>query len=184
MKHGGKLVIVVICLIALAAAIAARWYLSGQSRRALRFWGAETARLIIQAPQVELLRIAPADDVDADQQLESQEILTIQGRDFRVVESRDGRQAPGLINVRRGLVTDTSFGQLDIVDRNNRIPWSHAIRFQDGSESVVVAIAFELQQVVRVGDDKRASVAPVAEGLKRFFEERLPGPSQQRGPEG
>jgi hypothetical protein len=183
MKHGGKLVIVVICLIALAAAIAARWYLSGQSRHAMRFWGGETARLIVQAPQVELLRIAPADDVEADQPLESQEILTIQGREFRVVQSRDAGHAPGLINVRRGLVTDTSFGQLNIVDRNTLIPWSHAIRFQDGSESVTVAIFFELQQIIRVGDDKRASIDPVAEGLKQFFEENLPSRSQQREPE-
>jgi hypothetical protein len=54
MYYSGKLVIIGILAVAVASAAASWWFRYAATHRAAQYWGPETARLIRDAPTVEL----------------------------------------------------------------------------------------------------------------------------------
>ena len=63
----GKLVIVAIVVVALAAAVFSTWYRYRGQHRAMDYWGASTARLIAQAPEVKLFELDAGDPTPIDE---------------------------------------------------------------------------------------------------------------------
>jgi len=80
-------------LMGVAAAVTGVWFQRHQTRRCLEFYGPSAARLITEAPRVELLRVQPG---------------TGPGR-LAVQSQIDVSKAPGLVHLRRGLVEDANF---------------------------------------------------------------------------
>jgi hypothetical protein len=163
MTHG-KWISLAILVLAVAMSASALWYLSRQGRRALQFWGAEHARRIVQAPQVELIVVdGSADDATGTQPA---------GPDRS--QRRDISTARGLLNVRRGLVTDASFDWSDLAPTPSD-RWDYLLSFRDETGETVVGFSLDEARVGRVDTGPAISTAPVARGLKQFLEEQAAG---------
>jgi hypothetical protein len=149
MIHRGKLLIIGILVLAASAAVFSIWYLRGLSRRSYQYFGTEAAELILQAPVVEASR--PADG--APQQ------------------RRDISQARGLINVRRGLVSDASYdwdpGEISTSPR-----WDYSLHFRDGPREATLLVSLADRQIM-LGGDRLLFTRSVAEGLRHFFAEQF-----------
>jgi hypothetical protein len=148
-----------IFLVAAVAAAASLWYLSRQSQRSLAWWGPEAAERMLHAPRVLLLRLGEQADLET--------------LDLEAAESRDISSAPGLSNVRRGLVSDGSFDwQAALGDPPPR--WLYALQFDDGQRSTTVLLSFGGEPQARLfGSDHSISIRPVAAGLRAFCDEQF-----------
>lgn len=113
--NGRWLVAALLCVGALAGGFA-WWWNFKRGRRTLEFFGPEAARLIRTAPQVELLKTPPEDNVDFS-------------------------HAPGLINARASLLSDASYvwDQTPAGSNSPRL----TVRFADGKRSVDLTFDFE-----------------------------------------
>jgi hypothetical protein len=155
--NSGKLVILLILGAALAAAGFAWWRQYEQGRRALAYWGAEGARLIRTAPEVELRRLREAAD---------EEVSPIQPR------SRDVSHARGLVHARQALISDASYLWNE---QSAAAPeWEYDLVFRDGSDEIGVHL-----DVTGAWAAPRRGRPPVrmsprlAAGLDRFLKEQL-----------
>src|SRR6185295_18699265 len=83
--------------VALLMAAFAWWWNRQQGRRALEFWGKDSALAIRDGKKVELLRLRPKSSRSADL------------KDPEVVETKDISRAQGLIHARHSLLQDASF---------------------------------------------------------------------------
>src|SRR5688572_12189392 len=119
-----RLIILGMLLLAGATSAAAIWYLRGLSQRSMSFWGPAAGELILQSPQVEALRLAPAESSTSPP---GGERLTIDDRTFDVIQRRDISQARGLVNVRRALMQDASY-DWSAPPPDPPVRWSYALR--------------------------------------------------------
>jgi len=163
---------VILSLLALGAvAAAASWmnYLLVQ-RRPMQFWGAETARLIAQAPQVEALRLG---HVPRSAEALTSEQFDVGTQRLVALEKHDIASRPGLGHVRNALINTRSFGPT--VDMGNDQPvWHYALRFSDGSERATVVFSQDCQWTAASDGTVSASLAAVAGELAAFLREQFP----------
>jgi len=125
MRSSGKLVVLSIFAVALLMAAFAWWWNRQQGRRALEFWGKDSALAIRDGKKVELLRLRPKNGRLVD--LEA----------FEIVETKDISQAQGLIHARHSLLQDASFDW-------DAKPASHS---QFETKTDVLAVRFTRQDV-------------------------------------
>src|SRR5262245_53603185 len=97
MRSSGKLVVLSIFAVALLMAAFAWWWNRQQGRRALEFWGKDSALAIRDGQNVELLRLQPRNG----------RLVDLEG--FDLLETKDISQAQGLIHARHSLLQDASF---------------------------------------------------------------------------
>jgi len=97
MRSSGKLVVLSIFAVALLMAAFAWWWNRQQGRRALEFWGKDSALAIRDGQKVELLRLRPKNG------------RLVDIKDSEIVETKDISQAQGLIHARNSLLQDASF---------------------------------------------------------------------------
>src|SRR5688500_17290353 len=101
MLNRGKLAVVMMFAVALAAAGTAWWFNFHRGRQTLDFYGRDAALMIRTAPHVELLKLIPADASAAEP---SAELLTLGDQRLRVAQRQDMSRAKGLINARTSLL--------------------------------------------------------------------------------
>ena len=167
----GKYAIIAIATLAIGGALFNWWYQRDLHRKSLEFWGAARARLIVQAPQVEALRLTTSDE----QTTASDDRIEFGGKSWTIVERRSidtPTQAPGSSHVRRSLVNDKSFAWDEPADSCQPV-WQYALRFRDGGESETVLISLECPRLARVGSDSQRSIRPMVPALKEFFDEQF-----------
>jgi hypothetical protein len=169
LKLQGKLVVVMIFLVATLAAVFAIWYRYSQTYRAVQFWGAPTAKLIARAPEAEVLWLGPfeADSVG--------ETLEVDGHRVSVLARQDASDvhvARGILNVRNALGVNASF-DWEALDKCSPT-WQYAIRLADGTNDVTLLLSLDCPRARRLDRPGEVSVAPIAESLRGFFEERFP----------
>jgi hypothetical protein len=162
-------VIATFLMLGLAAALFAVWHLRAQSRQALEFFGSRRARLFVQAPAAELMRLAPAESTNgaATNSLAETQI-EMAGRAYEILDRRDAVATRGFLHVRRGLMTDASY-QWPAMPLASATRWDYAVRFMDGGEEVLLVVAFDPPLVSAQGLEQAASIAPVAQGIEAFF---------------
>jgi hypothetical protein len=136
MQISGRLVIVVMFLLAFAMSGGAWLYQYNYSRRSAEFWG-ESSRLIGKSPELQFLELAsvPQDDEADGADLEN----AVAGR--AVIAHHDLRNEKGLIHLRHIFIQDDNF----LWDARSREPvtsdrdWAYALRFVEGpSEQMVL----------------------------------------------
>jgi hypothetical protein len=155
-----SLVILGMLLLGAATSVAAIWYLRGLSRRSVEFWGPQAGALILQAPQVEALLLAPTGPDSAAEQ--------------SVVERRDVSQARGLANVRRALMQDASY-EWPPSRPDPLLRWSHALRFTDRDRTTTLLFALNPPAARPLERDMCVGTKKIAAGLRDFFAEHFPG---------
>ena len=134
MLDRSRLLILTILIAALLAAGFAVWFRYQASRRTLSLWGSDAARLIRNASVVEAWRVAPTDDPNAAEQ---QKAPT--GEAVVITARRELQTVPDLAHIRRALLTDVHF-LWDESAADCTPHWTHALRFQEGSEHATLWI--------------------------------------------
>ena len=163
MLNRGKLAVIVMFGLALAAAALAWSFNYTRGRRTLNFYGRDAALLLRTAPKVELLRLAPADEFS-----EAGERLYFGGSRRSVTQRIDISQAKGLIHARTSLLADSSYDwQADQTDCQPQL--DYAVRFT-GQTSVTLVFDFGCRRVWYAEYAKPVTLAPkVAEGWQSFL---------------
>lgn len=195
MQFSGKLVIVGILLLALAAAATSWWFRYSATHQAAEFYG-EYTRLIRDAPIVELLRFEPATQggIAVDQSGKNELDRFLEAPTNR----RDISRAPGLTHLRAALLEDRSY----IWPSRPQTPsdhWQWILVFRDSTSSTGGILIFspDWQDVavhgMRVHRERRVvferigvsagrvvSCRPIAAGLARMLEELAQESTAQR----
>jgi hypothetical protein len=188
MRNSGKLLIIALFIAALAAASASWWFRYQATHRSAQFWGPEAARLIRDAPHVELLALRangparmmlqPAEPAKNDSpppagsptsHSPAEEIRLGQAT-WTIDARRDISNAPGLTHLRNALLEDRSFTWGPFLSDHDE-QWTTAIVFRDGDENQPLTIlflpSFARALVYRPGSDRSQLIGtqPIAAGL-------------------
>ncbi len=185
MWNRGKLVIVFILAVALGAAGFSLWHHYRGQHRVLDFWGASTAVLIAEAPQVDVLRLGAARSIDAqeesdppsgaaDDEKPPEAAVEFGGSAWSVESSHEALAARGVGNLRRALVLDTTFDWHG-PPAAQAPRWQYALEINDGRRWATVLFDFESRSVALTGGKKTALLDPAAnEDFRAFFAEQFP----------
>jgi len=156
--------VLVLCLLLLGllAAVTGIWFQWGQTRRCLEFYGPRVARLIAEAPRVELWTLEPGSGP----------------RRLRAVGRQDVSQAPGLVHLRRGLVEDANFRWEEVGNRTTPLPsaaWERALVFTaPEAEAGAAVLAIDFAEgggaLTVVGQPGRIGLGRLERGLQKWLE--------------
>ncbi len=162
MLDRGKLAVLTMFALALAAATFAWSWNVSRGKRALEFYGPEAAHLIRTAPQVEILLVA-ARTPEPEEEL-------VDG--LAVNRKIDISKAPGLIHARTALLDDASYDW-------NAKPLSQSfrfgIRFANGQNEVVLLVGLPRGTIIVAGSEKGSGqlIQKTAEGWIGFMERNI-----------
>jgi hypothetical protein len=168
MLDRGKLAVLTMFAVALAAATFAWWWNYSRGQKCLAFYGADAALLVRTAKDVELIELAPdsvkPEDVAVDR-------LVVGDRTYLFHRITTISQAKGLIHARASIVDDASF-------RWNASPGDcagevlYAIRFTNDDTSARATLAFDFasKRLWHVETRRSAELIPkVAQGWESFL---------------
>jgi hypothetical protein len=168
MHNSGKLLIITMFVAALAAAATSWWFRYEATHHAAQFWGPEGARLIRDAPNVELLMLQPAPT--AADRTKSPDEIRVGSAVWTITARHDISAAHGLVHLRNALLEDSSFNW-----SNDSLPPAFAsgtaLFFRDPETSDPLAILlssdFQLLQTLPPGEKslRTVSCGPIAAGL-------------------
>ena len=166
MYYSGKLVIIGILAVAVASAAASWWFRYAATHRAAQFWGPETARLIRDAPTVELYQSKPPATFTPLSRID----------DFlERADARDVSNAPGLTHLRNALLEDRSYRWPPRpMQPVQRWPWLLSFRNERQNEAAVLVFSPDWQYVGRLGRKEVVSCQPIADGLAEMLGELAP----------
>jgi hypothetical protein len=167
MHSSGKLVIIGIVTVALAAAAASWWFRYAATHRAADFWGPHTTRLIRDAPTVELFQFAPPTKLAPS----SSGAAALLGD----ATARDLSRAPGLIHLRNALLEDRSYRWPPQPMRpNDRWQWALRFRARPSDDAAILFFSPDWTSVGTPGRNEILSCQPIAAGLTEMLGEFAP----------
>ena len=168
MHNSGKLLIITMFVAALAAAATSWWFRYSATHHTAQFWGPEAARLIRDAPQVELLTLQPATTAADD--TKTPEEIHLGSAAWTITARHDISAAHGLVHLRNALLEDNSFNW-----SQTSIPPDFTCRtallFRDPDTSsplpILLSSDFQLLQTLPPGEKspRTVSCSPIAAGL-------------------
>ncbi len=189
--NSGKQFILGLLSVAMLMAAYAWWHHRQQGKLALDFWGAEVAYQLRHAPEVELWQLGtpvensgePSSDQpttpDAPANLESSSVATtvsIDGRDWPVVQQQEISQARGLVHARHALIVDLSFvWPAKPSDDSIRPDWGYALKFVTEDRTPTVVLLDLKHGWIRSLAGNRMAKLTIAEGLQQVFDENFGG---------
>lgn len=165
MWNTGKVLIVAILSVGVAAALFAWQHQYRRGARVMKLWGADNTYRIRMAPECELLKLTQPSANATDS-------LRIDNQDWQIVQRKEISQARGLVHARQALIQDANY-QWDSPDRPAR--WSVAVIFRDPDKSdqtTMLAIDLDGGAICDVQSRRRANVSPIVHGLRVFFDEQ------------
>lgn len=154
----GKLAIMAIGLVAVAAVVGAWLYHAGVQRRALAFWEPANARLLVRARQVDAERLAPSGEADRS--------------GARMVAT-----AAGFVHLRSALIHDASF------DWSASPPtpppgWRWRLSFADEGQTAVVRFSDDCRWVESSTGQVGRLIDPIAKEAHVLLEREFSGGQQ------
>jgi hypothetical protein len=168
MLDRGKLAVLTMFAVALAAAAFAWWWNYSRGQKCLAFYGADAALLIRTAKDVELIELSPESDRPEDPAVDR---MVVNGQTYLFDRITTISQAKGLIHARASIVDDTSF-RWDAQQRDCASHVPYAIRFlsDDYNKRATLAFDFGCRRVWYVEQQKSVELIPkVAEGWESFL---------------
>ena len=117
----------------------------------------------------------PSGEVEADKS----QVAWVEFGDFawQVLAVKGGAQAKGLSNLRRALVTDTTFDWQTSNPREDEPNWAYAIIVNDGRDWATILFDFDSQRVALTGSRRTARLnAEATDDFAQFFREQFPSP--------
>jgi hypothetical protein len=165
MQSSGKLVILGILTVALASAAASWWFRYKATSQAVKFWGPTSARLIRDAPKVELYRWSS---------LPASAFRSSFSRSY--LESANGRDlsnTPGLTHLRNALLEDRSYRWPAEPMTPDGWGWVLVFREVAPGKAAILFFSRDWKFVGRPGGDL-LSCEPIADGLAEMLGELAP----------
>ncbi len=174
MLDRGKLAVVTMFAVALAAAAFAWWWNYSRGQRALEFYKPKAAHLIRTAPQVEILFVGPPGRADAA----NSPVDSVPGWGT-VIRKIDISKAPGLIHARTALLDDASYERHVPPTLQSFGPFF--VRFRDGRDEVVLMFGWPDGRIIVVGSEDRSEqlIRKTADGWLGFIERNIKQADQQ-----
>ncbi len=164
----GKLVIIGILAVALAAAGISWWFRFHTTHRAAEFWGPEAAQLIRDAPTVMLSTFSTPVTT------QSTKIVSPVRGDYGAEPQvrHNVTSAKGLVHLRNALLEDQSFNWPS-QPTSPFMQWEQALIFSDSNmgRSVYVLFSPELKLVASVETNRTLSYETISEGVAEMFAE-------------
>jgi hypothetical protein len=165
----GKLVILGILGVALAAAGTSWWFRYSATRRAAAYWGPYVTTLIRDAPTVRLIRLEPTAETKA---------LTLHfqlwsGTQVKATEYYDVSAAPGMTHLRTALLEDHNYVWPPRVS-DHSLNWGWMLQFSNEPRVGNIFLLFTndcTQTALLDSDDHVLSCKPIADGLSSIFAE-------------
>lgn len=177
MWNRGKLVIVAILTLALAAASFSLWYHYQGGHRSSDFFGTPTAELFVAAPEAVALRLEAAPQVEPEFEGMEPEppegpAIEFNNQFWKVTGEADVIKAKGMLNIRQALVQDACY-EWRAEKPKQPANWQYALEFNDGKLWATVLFDFDLRQVALAGGKRTATLDPaISANWKQFFEEQ------------
>jgi hypothetical protein len=165
----GKFVIIAIVAVAVAAAGASWWFRYSATNRAAEYWDPIVARLIRDAPVVELYKY---------DRLPNAAFLSEHESYLDVGAGRDISHAPGLVHLRSALLEDRSFSWPP--EDMKSVSWGWVLVFRESPRGLAVMLHFtsDWSYVAGPNHQRMLSCRPIAAGLAKFVNE-LPPPAAE-----
>jgi hypothetical protein len=135
MLNRGKLVVIFIFVVALTMASFGLWWNWGLGRRSLEYWGQESGLAIRDAKTVQLIQLVEQHGNPG----EGGEVFRVDGRTWKVVQTKDVSSAKGLVHARHAFLEDASFQWDQPVDFGGP-NWQYAVRFQGDQEQATILL--------------------------------------------
>ncbi len=168
MKNPGKLVIVGMIVVAVVAAAFSTWYHYRSAHHSLDFWGTTSAVLITGAEQVRIMQLDSAEPETAPDAEGEPAAVEFGGRSWTVQTAKAATAAPGLTNIRRALVQDTTFDWTRPPGADEP-EWQYALEFSDGRNWATVLFDFDSDRIALTGARKTALLDRAASDEMRLF---------------
>jgi hypothetical protein len=161
----GKLVIIVIVTVAFCAAAISWYFRYNATHRVAEFWGAETVRLIRDAPSVEAFNASAPITIPRDDGAGT-------GGFIDTSETRDVSTAHGLVHLRNALLEDHNFAWPPSANSPD-VQWKRGLIFRDKGlgNAAILVFSPDLKLVSVAGSNQMLSCAPIAAGLGEMFAE-------------
>lgn len=164
-RHSGRWAILSIAAVAIALTALAWWYWYSIGRRALDYWGVESALLIQTATDVELLELSS--------ETTAGETVAIGGTTYAIVGHRDLQKdpVPGFMHVRASFLRDAAYAWNEPAGEC-RPMWQYALRFKEGERLTILLISLACPRVAALQGNTVTpprSIRPIAPGLEAFF---------------
>jgi hypothetical protein len=171
----GKYAIVFIMGVGIASAVGSQWYYYHLQHRPLALWGVAEANLMLNAPLIDALLLAPADKVPPGKLApgEDRERITVGKEHLLVLKRKDVSTAPGVTHVRACLASDESF-DWNAATGDCQPQWTYGLEFNNGDALVMLLFAPNCQRAKLVDTGASASMRPVMPGIVRFMKEQFP----------
>lgn len=173
MANRGAWAIAIMFGIGLALAGGSVVYHSTQGRKCLEFWGSRDGELIRHAKGVEAWLLADA--AEEPKVGDASEVITIDSQRRWIKRRLDLGNARGLVHARHALIMDANYDWSREVKAEDAIPasaWTHAIRFSEGKEEVVLLFDFREHRVRRLDRLPGVSLAPTISAAEQALLER------------
>jgi hypothetical protein len=183
MLDRGKLAVLLMIAVAVAAAGFAWWWNVERTKRSLALYGADGAWLVRNGREVEILKLAPRDWRDSSAENSpstNSEPLAVGDFTFAVAARYDVSRVKGLVHARAALVDDPSY-EWDAPPQplqGDAIRW--LVRFADERGEIYLAIDPEERQLAVLPAGRSVRLIPkIAAGWQSFLE-RHTTPAGQR----
>jgi len=177
----GKLIILGIFGLSLAAAFSSIGYHYLESRRSMAFWGGPAAVLIARSPEGQAWLLKPSSSGGAAEAKAADAKAAVKRSQVRVVDAdcviedrKDVIKARGFGNIRRALVQDASF-HWDEQPLHDLGGWRYALHFSDDEKQATVAFDSDVQRAVLLEGGAPIALDPaVSNSLRGFFADQFP----------
>lgn len=161
----GKLVIIAIVVVALTAALTSWWFRYNATNQSVRFWGAQTAALIRDAPIVEVYEWSSAPTAAFQTRFSQSYLDRANGRDIS--------KTAGLTHLRNALLEDRSYQwpAEPLVAGS----WGWVLVFRERRGQAAILFFAKDWTCVSTFDQDVLSCEPIAGGLAEMLGEVAPG---------
>jgi hypothetical protein len=164
----GKLAIITMLALGVAAAGFAVWFRYQQGRRTLELWGAEHAAVLRNADRALVRRVRVTGN-------DSQQVTDPNGKAVMVGPARDLADIRDFAHIRRAFLDDVHF-LWDQSPRNCEPHWAYMLEFQQG-ENVATIWIDDACDVVQLAERPEAFACmnpPLLRSVRRFLEKQAP----------
>lgn len=159
----GKYALLVVIALGVAGAGGGWWYQHNLQRHSLELWGHDAARLMLNAPEVDLCTLEQTSGTSLSTK------IVIEGQSYVTEDCGSVAGRRGFVHLRHSLLNDYSFDWPDPAAGAKR--WRYLLRFRDGEKTARLVLADDFHYAMLLETGATACIKPIAAGMKTVLHE-------------